>query len=56
MSSNGRDFSRPRTYGTMQYEQKLLQPMVMGSHAAHSCSRAVGSSVGNEDAASSTST
>ena len=34
----------------------MLHPMVMGSHAAQSCSRAVGSSVGNDEAASSTST
>ena len=29
----------------MQYEQKLSQPMVMGSQAAQACSRAVGRSV-----------
>ena len=35
----------------MQYEQKLSQPMVMGSQAAQACSRAVGRSVGKSAAA-----
>ena len=33
MSAAGREASGPRTYGTMQYEQKLVQPAMICTHA-----------------------
>lgn len=37
--SGSRLRSLPRTYGTMQYVQKLLQPNIMGTDALNGCSR-----------------
>ena len=41
-ASGVRLLSRPRTYGTIQYEQKLLQPYITDTHAFLSSSRIIG--------------
>ena len=49
-------FSRPRTWGTMQYVQKLLQPVMMGTHAWKGLARWLGRSVEKGRPSSSVST